>query len=179
MAKQFSDLNKNDKVAPINENIKAAQVRLIGADGQPVGIVAIEDALAAADEANLDLVLVAEDANPPVCKVMNYGKYRFDTLKREKEAKKKQKVAEVKGMQLSMNIADYDLGIKAKNVRKNILAGDKVKVTLKMHGRQLANPQMGLPIMEKFSELVADVADVTSKPEINGRQIIMVLSPKK
>ncbi len=152
---------------------------MIGEDGTPYGIVSLSEANRIADEKELDLVLISPNANPPVCKVMNYGKYRFDTLKREKEAKKKQKVAEVKGMQLSMNIADYDLGIKAKNVRKNILAGDKVKVTLKMHGRQLANPQMGLPIMEKFSELVSDVADVTSKPEINGRQIIMVLSPKK
>ena len=145
---------------------------MIGEDGTPYGIVSLSEANRIADEKELDLVLISPNANPPVCKVMNYGKYRFDTLKREKEAKKKQKVAEVKGMQLSMNIADYDLGIKAKNVRKNILAGDKVKVTLKMHGRQLANPQMGLPIMEKFSELVSDVADVTSKPEINGKPAV-------
>lgn len=139
----------------------------------------MQEANRIADEKELDLVLISPQANPPVCKIMNYGKYRFDTIKKEKEAKKKQKVVEVKGMQLSMNIADYDLAIKAKNVRKQILAGDKVKVALRMHGRQLANPQMGLPIMQKFSEMLADVADVTSKPEINGRQIIMVLSPKK
>lgn len=110
---------------------------------------------------------------------MDYGKYRFETLKKEKDAKKKQKVAEVKGMQLSMNIADNDMAFKAKNVRKFISNGDKVKVNLRMFGRQLANPQLGLPIMEKFYELLSDVADLTSKPEINGRNITMVLSPKE
>ena len=123
-------------------------------------------------------MLISPTANPPVCKIMDYGKYRFDMLKKEKEAKKKQKVAEVKGMQLSMNIADNDLQFKAKNVRKFLASGDKVKVSLRMFGRQLANPQAGLPIMDKFYEMLSDVADLTSKPEINGRQIIMVLSPK-
>lgn len=109
---------------------------------------------------------------------MDYGKHRFDTLKKEKEAKKKQKVTEVKGMQLSMNIADNDMQFKAKNVRKFLTNGDKVKVSLRMFGRQLANPQMGLPIMDRFYEMLSDVAELTSKPEINGRQIVMVLSPK-
>ena len=127
----------------------------------------------------MDLALISPTANPPVCKIMDYGKYRFETLKKEKDAKKKQKVAEVKGMQLSMNIADNDMAFKAKNVRKFINNGDKVKVNLRMFGRQLANPQLGLPIMEKFYELLSDVADLTSKPEINGRNITMVLSPKE
>lgn len=124
------------------------------------------------------MVLISPTANPPVCKVMDYGKYRFDMLKKEKEAKKKQKVSEVKGMQLSMNIQDNDMAFKAKNVRKFLLNGDKVKVSLRMFGRQLANPQMGMPIMQKFYEMLSDVCDMTSKPEINGRQIVMVLSPK-
>ena len=126
----------------------------------------------------MDLVLISPTAVPPVCKIMDYGKYRFDTIKKEKDAKKNQKVVEVKGMQLSMNIADNDMAFKSKNVRKFLLNGDKVKVSLRMFGRQLANPQMGLPIMEKFYESLKDVCDMTSKPEINGRQIIMVLSPK-
>lgn len=125
----------------------------------------------------MDLVLISPTANPPVCRVMDYGKYRFDMLKREKDAKKKQKVAEVKGMQLSMNIQDNDIQFKAKNVRKFLINGDKVKVSLRMFGRQLANPQMGFPIMDKFYELLKDVCVVSSKPEINGRQIIMILSP--
>ena len=143
-----------------------------------MGIVSLSEAMAKAEEENLDLVLLSPNAVPPVCKIMDYGKHRFDTLKKEKEAKKKQKVTEVKGMQLSMNIADNDMQFKAKNVRKFLNNGDKVKVSLRMFGRQLANPSMGLPIMDKFYELLQDVADLTTKPEINGRQITMVLSPK-
>lgn len=141
--------------------------------------MSLAEAKAKAEEEGLDLALISPTATPPVCKIMDYGKYRFETLKKEKDAKKKQKVAEVKGMQLSMNIADNDMAFKAKNVRKFLAAGDKVKVNLRMFGRQLANPQLGLPIMEKFYEMLADVADLTSKPEINGRNITMVLSPKE
>ena len=125
------------------------------------------------------MVLIAPTAQPPVCKIMDYGKYRFDAMKKEKDAKKKQKVAEIKGMQLSLNIADNDMAFKAKNVRKFLSNGDKVKVSLRMFGRQLANPQLAFPIMEKFCAMLEDVAEVTSKPELNGRQITMVLSPKK
>ena len=141
----------------INEQIRATQVRLIGSQGEALGIVTYKEAMQKAEEENLDLVLMSPNAEPPVCKIMDYGKHRFDTLKKEKEAKKKQKVSEVKGMQLSMNIADNDMQFKAKNVRKFLTNGDKVKVSLRMFGRQLANPQMGLPIMEKFYELVADI----------------------
>lgn len=162
----------------INEQIRVSEVRLIGNDGTAFGIVSLNEAKSKAEEFELDLVLISPTANPPVCKIMDYGKYRFDMLKKEKEAKKKQKVAEVKGMQLSMNIADNDLAFKAKNVRKFLVGGDKVKVSLRMFGRQLANPQAGMPIMDKFYQMLSDVADLTSKPEINGRQIIMVLSPK-
>ena len=138
----------------------------------------LSEAMSKAEEQNLDLVLMSPNATPPVCKIMDYGKHKFDTLKKEKEAKKKQKVSEVKGMQLSMNIAENDMQFKAKNVRKFLQNGDKVKVSLRMFGRQLANPQMGLPIMTKFFEMLEDVCEMTSKPEINGRQIVMVLSPK-
>ncbi len=123
-------------------------------------------------------MLISPTANPPVCKIMDYGKYRFDLIKREKEAKKKQKVVEVKEMRLSMNIADNDMAFKAKNVRKFLVDGNKVKVSLRMYGRQLQNPQLGIPTMHKFYELLADVCEMTSKPEINGRQINMVLTPK-
>lgn len=140
--------------------------------------MSLAEARRIAEEQELDLVLISPTANPPVAKIMDYGKYRFDMLKKEKEAKKKQKVSEVKGMQLSMNIQDNDMTFKAKNVRKFLLNGDKVKVSLRMFGRQLANPQFGLPIMQKFYEMLSDVCEMTSKPEINGRQIVMVLSPK-
>ena len=146
--------------------------------GVTYGIVSLEEARRIADEQNLDLVLISPTANTPVCKVMDYGKYRFDMMKREKDAKKKQKVAEVKGMQLSMNIADNDLNFKAKNVKKFLANGDKVKVVLRMFGRQLQNPQMGMPIMEKFASLVSEEGEITSPATVNGRQIIMVISPK-
>ena len=162
----------------INEQIRVPQVRLVGSQGEALGIMSLSDARAKADEEGLDLVLLSPNAVPPVCKIMDYGKHKFDTIKKEKEAKKKQKVSEVKGMQLSMNIADNDMQFKAKNVRKFLTNGDKVKVSLRMFGRQLANPQMGLPIMQKFYEMLSDVCELTSKPEINGRQIVMVLSPK-
>ncbi|MCI5497195.1 MAG: translation initiation factor IF-3 [Firmicutes bacterium] len=162
----------------INEQIRVPQVRLVGSQGEALGIMSISDARAKADEEGLDLVLLSPNAVPPVCKIMDYGKHKFDTIKKEKEAKKKQKVSEVKGMQLSMNIADNDMQFKAKNVRKFLTNGDKVKVSLRMFGRQLANPQMGMPIMQKFFDMLADVGELTSKPEINGRQIVMVISPK-
>lgn len=162
----------------INEQIRIPQVRLVGSQGEALGIVSIADAKAKAEEEGLDLVLLSPNAVPPVCKIMDYGKHKFDTIKKEKEAKKKQKVSEVKGMQLSMNIADNDMQFKAKNVRKFLVNGDKVKVSLRMFGRQLANPQMGMPIMQKFYDMLSDVCELTSKPEINGRQIVMVLSPK-
>ncbi len=162
----------------INEQITHKQLRL-NYESETFGIVTLSEALKKAEELALDLVLIAPTAEPPVAKIMDYGKYRFELLKKEKDAKKKQKVSEVKGMQLSMNIADNDLTFKAKNVRKFILAGDKVKVALRMHGRQLANPEYGFPIMEKFVTMVgSDVAEVTAKPAVNGKQIIMILSPR-
>lgn len=140
--------------------------------------MATNEAMRLAGEEGLDLVLMSPNAVPPVCKIMDYGKHKFDTIKKEKEAKKKQKVMEVKGMQLSMNIADNDMQFKAKNVRKFLTNGDKVKVSLRMFGRQNANPQLGMPIMQKFYEMLEDVCEMTSKPEVNGKQIVMVLSPK-
>ena len=162
----------------INDQITVSPVRLINADGTPAGIVELSFAVEQAENAELDLVLISPNAAPPVCRIMDYGKHRFDMAKREKEAKKKQKVAEVKGMQLSMNIMDNDIQYKAKQVRKFLENGDKVKVSLRMFGRQLATPQFGMAVMEKFYELLKDISDLTTKPAINGKQIIMVLSPK-
>lgn len=168
---------KTIKELLINEQITDKQLRL-NYEGGTYGIVTLQEALKKAEEAGLDLVLIAPLAQPPVAKIMDYGKYKFELLKREKDAKKKQKVSEIKGMQLSMNIADNDLNFKAKNVRKFLQNGDKVKVVLKMFGRQLANPALGFPIMDKFIALLDDVAEVSAKPVINGKQIVMILSPK-
>ncbi len=137
------------------------------------------DALNMAYDKEMDLVLISPQANPPVCRIMDYGKYRFNTLKREKEAKKKQKVAKTKDMQLSWAIADNDMMIKAKHVREMLEDDIKVKVSLRMHGRQLANTDQGMQVMLKFAEILSDVGEVTAKPELTGRIINMVLSPKK
>lgn len=162
----------------INEQITCKEVRL-NYEGGTFGVVSLSEAVAKAEEMNLDLVLISPVAEPPVAKIMDYGKYKFELLKREKDAKKKQKVSEIKGMQLSMTIAENDMNFKAKNVKKFLTAGDKVKVVLRMFGRELANPHLGIPIMEKFAALVSDAGDVESKPAINGKQIIMILTPKK
>ena len=163
----------------INDQITVKEVRLQSVDGDQLGIVSLSDALHEAEVANLDLCLIAPNAVPPVCKIMDYGKYRFDAIKKEKDAKKKQKVAEIKGMQLSLNIQDNDMAFKAKNVRKFLTAGDKVKVSLRLFGRQLANPQLAYPILDKFYLMLEDIAELTSKPLQTGKQISMVLSPKK
>lgn len=162
----------------INEQITCKEVRL-NYEGGSHGIVSLSEAQQRAEEEGLDLVLISPVAKPPVAKLMDYGKYKFEQLKRQKEARKKQKVSEIKGMQLSMNIADNDMNFKAKNVMKFLKSGDKVKVVLRMFGRQLAHPQQGLPIMYKFAEKVAEYGDIESKPVIHGRQIVMILSPKK
>ncbi len=162
----------------INEQITVKELR-VNYDGGTLGVVSLEEALQKAEEMNLDLVLISPVAIPPVAKIMNYGKYKFEFLKREKDAKKKQKITEIKGMQLGVNIADNDMNFKAKNVKKFLTAGDKVKVTLRLFRRQNANPQLGIIIMEKFATLVSDVGEVVSKPVLTGNTITMILSPKK
>ncbi len=162
----------------INEQITAKEVRLIDSDGSPLGIVSLEEALRQAEAKDFDLVLIAETAKPPVCKIINYGKYKFEALKKEKEAKKKQKVVEIKEMQLSLRIEENDFNIKARKVRGFLEDGNKVKIALRLRGREMANPQAGLPVVERFFSKVEDIAVQTSKAALNGRQIIMVIAPK-
>ncbi len=131
-----------------------------------------------AEEEELDLVLMSPSAVPPVCKIMDYGKYRFDSIKKEKESRKKQKVAEIKEMQLSLSIQENDINIKAKKVKGFLQDGDKVKVALRLRGRELGNSQAAIPVMQRFFEKVESDAIQTSPPQMNGRQVIMVLAPK-
>ena len=131
-----------------------------------------------ADEKELDLVLVAETAKPPVCKIINYGKYKFETLKKEKEAKKRQKVVERKEMQLSLRIEEHDFNVKARKVREFLEDGNKVKIALRLRGREMASPEAGIVVIRKFFEKLEDIAVETSKAALNGRQIIMVIAPK-
>lgn len=160
-----------------NEQIVLPEVRLIGANGEQLGIVSSAKALEIAQENELDLVLIAPDAKPPVCKVMDYGKFRFDELKKLKDQKKSQKVAKLKEMPLSMTIDDHDLEIKAKQVCKFLTEGSKVKVNIRMKGRMQARPQVGVDVMNRFAEMCSSVGQIDKKPEINGRNIFMFLAP--
>ena len=160
-----------------NEQIVLAEVRLIGPNSEQLGLMSSEKALEIAENYDLDLVLIAPDAKPPVCKIMDYGKFKFDELKKLKDQRKKQKVEEVKEMRLSMTIDDHDLEIKAKQVCKFLKDGNKVKVRIMMKGRLQVRPQIGLEIMDRFAELVSSVGQVEKKPVIEGRNIFMVLAP--
>lgn len=163
----------------INEMIRHQEVRLIGEDGQQLGIMSSQKALEIAEEANLDLVEISPQANPPVCKIMDYGKFRFELLKKQKEAKKNQKVIELKEIWLSMTIDVGDLNVKAKQAIKFLSQGNKVKVSIKMRGRQNAHSNIGIDVMNRFFELVKESAVMEKKPLTEGRNILMILAPIK
>ncbi len=157
--------------------IKHAQVRLIGEDGSQLGIVSSQEALEMAFNANLDLVEIAPNSNPPVCKIMDYGKFRFETMKKQKEAKKNQKVVEFKEIWLSMTIDIGDLNVKAKQTVKFLSQGNKVKVSIRLKGRQNAHSSIGIDVMNKFYEIVKESAVLEKKPLLEGRNILMILAP--
>ena len=163
----------------INEEIRDKEVRLIGSDGEQLGIVSAQEALRIAEENNLDLVKIAANANPPVCKIMDYGKYKFEQLKKQKEAKKNQKVVELKEIWLSMTIDIGDLNVKARQAQKFLSSGNKVKVSIKMRGRQNAHSSLGVDVMNRFFEIVGDVAVMEKRPLFEGRNILMILAPSK
>ncbi|HEY8419497.1 MAG TPA: translation initiation factor IF-3 [Clostridia bacterium] len=163
----------------INDRIRDREVRVIDEDGQQLGIMSPHEALKIADQKNLDLVKVSPTANPPVCKIMDYGKYRFEATKKEKESRKNQKVSELKEIWLSMTIDKHDLETKARQAAKFIKNGDKVKVSIRMRGRQQAYSDLGVEVMEKFFELLKDVAVIEKNAYKEGRSIIMMLAPMK
>ena len=163
---------------PINGQIRAKEVQLISETGEKLGIVPISKALDLAGEKKLDLVLVAPQGNPPVCKIMNYGKYKFEQAKKEKEAKKKQKVAEIKEIRITPNIEEHDFGFKAKNARKFIQDGNKLKITVKFRGREVNNSKLGEDVLNKFIENLSDIANVEKKPKLEGRNMFIMLSKK-
>ncbi len=162
----------------LNEDIRDAKVRLIGDDGEQVGIVSIDEALSLAKDKSLDLVKIVENANPPVCKIMDYGKYRFDKQKKEKEMKKHQKTLTVKEVRISVNIEKHDMETKARNAIKFLKAGDKVKISLRMWGRQLANTNLGLEVVNEFIDFISESVDlnVESKPKLEGRNVNAVIA---
>ena len=163
----------------INEQIRDKEIRLIGENGEQLGIMSAKEAFKMAKEAELDLVKIAPTAKPPVCKIMDYGKFRYEQTRREKEAKKKQRVIEIKEVRLSPNIDNNDLNTKANMARKFLTKGDKVKVTLRFRGRELAHVDNGKAILNSFAEMLSDVAVVDKPAKFEGRSMIMFLAEKR
>ena len=163
----------------MNEEIRDREVRLIGETGEQYGIVSAREALGIAEEKGLDLVKISPNATPPVCKIMNYGKYQYEQSKQAKEHKKSQKVIEIKEVWLSMTIDVGDLAVKAKQAQKFLTAGNKVKVSIRMRGRQMAHAEMGVDVMNRFFELVKEQGTMEKKPLTEGRNIWMMLVPKQ
>ena len=163
----------------INEQIRDKEVRVVGEDGEQLGIMSSRDAQKLADEAGLDLVKIAPTAKPPVCKIVDYGKYKYEQTRREKEAKKKQKVIEIKEIRLSPNIDTNDLNTKMNAARKFLSKGDKVKVTLRFRGREMAHMNSSKHILDDFAENLADVATVEKAPKVEGRSMTMFLTEKR
>lgn len=163
----------------INEQIRDREIRLIGENGDQLGIMSARDAMKLAKEAGLDLVKIAPTAKPPVCKIVDYGKYRYELARREKEAKKKQKVTDVKEIRISPNIDENDLNTKANQARKFITKGDKVKVTLRFRGREMAHMGMTKQILDDFYEKLSDVAVIEKAAKLEGRSMIMFLGEKR
>ena len=162
----------------INEEIRDPEVRLIDESGNQLGIVGIREAQHLADERNLDLVKISPNSNPPVCKLMDYGKYRFEMAKREKEQRKNQKTIEVKETRLSATIDLHDMEVKAKDTRRFPQDGNKVKVSIRFRGRQITHGEIGLEVMDKFFEMVSDCAVKERPAKQEGRNMFMVLAPR-
>ena len=163
----------------INERIRDREVRLVSESGEQLGIMSSRETLKLAREADLDLVKIAPNAKPPVCKIIDYGKYRYELARKEKEAKKKQKTMEVKEVRLSPNIDTNDLNTKANQARKFITKGDKVKVTLRFRGREMAHVNYSKQILDSFYERLEDIAVVDKNPKMEGRSMVMFLSQKR
>lgn len=162
----------------INEQIRDRELRIVGDDGEQLGIMSSAEALSLAEARNLDLVKIAPQAKPPVCKIMDYGKYRFEQSKREKEARKNQRTVEIKEIRLSLNIDIHDFDTKVAHAQKFLSAGNKVKVSIRFRGRELAHPKIGLSIMEKFAESCAEFSTVEKPAKLEGKQMLMFLASK-
>ncbi len=161
----------------VNRQIRAKEVRVIGADGEQLGIMPLDDALRVAENAALDLACVAPNAKPPVCRLIDYDKHRFEQAKKEKERRRNQRVISVKEVQLSATIEENDIQVKARRAVRFLTAGDKVKVTIRFRGRQITHPEIGLEVMRDFAERLQDVGIVEKKPSTEGRHMIMIMAP--
>ena len=163
----------------VNEQIRDSEVRVIGDGGEQLGVMSSRDAQRLADEKNLDLVKIAPTATPPVCRIMDYGKYRFEQAKREKEAKKNQKVIEIKEIRLSLNIDVGDLNTKVKQATKFLQEGNKLKVSIRFRGREMAHPEIGNEVMNRFAEAVSDYGVIEKQPKLEGRHMLMFIAAKQ
>ncbi|MFC3926806.1 translation initiation factor IF-3 [Clostridium punense] len=163
----------------MNEDIREKEIRVIGADGEQLGILPTKEALKMAEEKELDLVAISPSANPPVCKIMDFGKFIYEQQKKDKEAKKKQKVITIKEIRLSATIEEHDIEIKANNAKKFLVDGDKVKITVRFRGREIENSHVGRKILDHFVEKLGDVYIVEKPARQEGRNMIMILAPKR
>ena len=171
-------MNIATKETQINEEIRDREVRVIDSDGTQLDIMPIAEAMRLADEKNTDLVKIAPQAKPPVCKIMDYGKYRFEQAKREKEAKKNQRVIEIKEVRLSLNIDTHDFETKANQAIKFLKSGNRVKVSIRFRGREMAHPENGLVTMSKFAEAVSEYGTVEKPAKLEGRSMLMFIAAK-
>lgn len=163
----------------MNEQIKAREVRVVDTDGSQLGIMPLRDALALSAERNLDLVAVAPTAKPPVCRIMDFGKYKYEQSKREKESRKNQKLITVKEVKVRPNIEEHDFQVKLRNARRFLENGDKVKVTVMFRGREITHPELGQRLLARIAKDVEDLAGVEREPKVEGRNMVMILNPKQ
>nr|WP_245730741.1 translation initiation factor IF-3 [Pseudohongiella acticola] len=175
----MSNMKSSSKKPVINENIEATEVRLVLADGEQKGVVTIEEARAEAAEAKLDLVLIAPDAEPPVCKIMDYGKHVFDIKKQKAASKKKQRKTQIKEIKFRPGTEEGDYQVKLRNLIRFLEDGDKAKVSLRFRGRELAHQHLGLELVQRIAKDLEDYGTVEQTPKMEGRQIVMVLAPTK
>ena len=175
----FSEVKNINKDFSINEEIREKELRVIGSDGEQLGVISSNEARRLAEEKELDLVMISPNAKPPVCKIMDFGKYSYEQSKKEKEAKKKQKIVSIKEVRCSLTIEEHDIDIKAKNARKFLLDGDKVKITVRFRGREMELAHIGQRILDKFASKLEDVCLIEKHPKKEGRSMAMVLGPKK
>ena len=171
-------LNISSKELQINEQIRDKEVRVIDSDGSQLGIMPSRRAMELAEQKNLDLVKIAPQASPPVCKIIDYGKYRFEQSKREKEQRKNQRVVEIKEVRLSLNIDTHDFETKRNHAMRFIAEGNKVKASIRFRGREMGHPELGTEIMQRFSAAMGEVANVERPPKLEGRTMLMFLAPK-
>ncbi len=163
----------------INAEIRVPEVRLIDSEGEQLGVVKIAEALQKAEEADLDLVEIAPDAQPPVCRIMDYGKFRYQEQKRQQEARAKQKTVNVKEVKFRPATDEGDYQVKLRNVRRFIESGDKAKITLRFRGREMAHQKLGMQVLERVKDDLGELVQVESMPKLEGRQMVMVLAPKR